>query len=62
AAEAEALITNGAISGGMIPKVDSALRAAAAGVPTLIGDSRQEGALRALLDRGEAEGPGTRIS
>ena len=40
---------NGTVTGGMIPKVEAALRAAAAGVPTTITDGRQTGALGALL-------------
>ena len=43
------LLDNGTVTGGMIPKVEAALRAAAAGVPTTIADGRQTGALRALL-------------
>ena len=47
-AEARDLLDNGTVTGGMIPKVEAALRAAAAGVPTTIADGRQTGALRAL--------------
>jgi acetylglutamate kinase len=58
-AEARALIEAGAIAGGMIPKVEAALRSNAAGVPASIIDGREAGALRAFL-RGEA-GVGTTV-
>ena len=48
-AEAQDLLDNGTVTGGMIPQVEAALRAAAAGVPTAIADGRQTGVLRALL-------------
>ena len=46
--EARALIADGTIAGGMIPKVEACLHAASLGVPTQIIDGRVE---RALLDR-----------
>ena len=49
AAEARELLDNSAVTGGMIPKVEAALRAADAGVPTAIADGRQAGALGHLL-------------
>jgi acetylglutamate kinase len=55
---ARELLAGGAIAGGMIPKVESALRAAAAGVSAVIVDGREAGALRGAL---AAEGAGTRI-
>ncbi len=48
ATEARQLLTTGAVSGGMIPKVEAALRAAAVGVPTTIADGRVTGALRSV--------------
>ena len=64
-AEARDLLESGAVTGGMIPKVQAALRAAAAGVPTEIADGTKEGALRALLAQDAAPGAadlaGTRI-
>lgn len=48
-AEVRDLLDNGTVTGGMIPKVEAALCAAAAGVPTTIADGRQTGALRELL-------------
>ena len=42
---ARALIADGTISGGMIPKVEACLHAAAMGVPAQIIDGRSEGAL-----------------
>lgn len=57
-AEARELLAGGTIAGGMIPKVESALRAASAGVPTVVIDGREAGALRSAL---EEAGPGTRI-
>ena len=67
AGEARELLDNGAVTGGMIPKMEAALRAAAAGVPTAIGDGRQAGALRRLLAAAPVEHTatqpaGTRIS
>jgi acetylglutamate kinase len=53
--ECEGLIASGAIGGGMIPKVESCLRAAESGAEALIVDGRQPYALRAAL-RGEARG------
>lgn len=58
--EAQRLLADGTVAGGMIPKVESALRAAAAGVPAAIADGRQPKALRALLDGSSPTG--TRIA
>lgn len=55
-AEARALIAGGTIAGGMIPKVEACLHAAALGVPATILDGR---AAHALLGGG---GAGTRIT
>ncbi len=44
--EARELLATGAVTGGMIPKVEAALQAAAAGVRTTIADGRVAGALR----------------
>jgi acetylglutamate kinase len=52
---AERLIADGAIGGGMIPKVEACLRAAEAGAEALIVDGREPGALRDAL-RGAARG------
>ena len=61
--EARELLERGVVSGGMIPKVEAALRAAESGVPTTILDGREAGALRSLLDAKEGdEKAGTRIS
>jgi acetylglutamate kinase len=49
AEQARDLIASGAVEGGMIPKVESALLAAAAGVHAVIVDGREEGTLRAVL-------------
>jgi len=59
AQEARALLDDGTIAGGMIPKVEAGLRAAAAGVRTVIADGRAEGALRSILE--ERDSLGTRI-
>ncbi len=56
---ARELLKSGAVAGGMIPKVESALRAAAAGVPTVVVDGREAGALRKALT---GEQIGTHIS
>jgi acetylglutamate kinase len=63
AAEAGELLKGGAVTGGMIPKLEAALAAAAAGVPTCVVDGREAGVLRALLDeeRSDASVGGTRI-
>lgn len=58
-AEARALLADGTVAGGMIPKVEAGLQAAAAGVATSVIDGREGGALRRLL---AGEGAGTRIS
>ncbi len=60
-AEARELIASGAVAGGMVPKVEAALQAAAAGVPASIIDGRVEGALRSLLAGDAGAGPGTSI-
>jgi len=60
AEEARGLLAEGTVAGGMIPKVEAALRAAAAGVPTAIADGREAGTLRALLDGSSLAG--TRIA
>jgi len=54
--EAAALVEEGIVSGGMIPKVEACLRAAAGGTRTAIIDGRQPHALLAALDRGELAG------
>lgn len=52
------LIASGAVGGGMIPKVEACLRAAAAGAAALIVDGREPHALLAALDDAA---PGTRV-
>lgn len=47
--EVRELIASGTAGGGMIPKLDAALRAAAVGVRALVINGRQEHALRAAL-------------
>ena len=47
AAEARELVAAGTATGGMVPKIEAAMRASAAGVPTVIVDGREAGALRA---------------
>jgi acetylglutamate kinase len=54
--EAEALVEEGIVSGGMIPKVEACLRAATGGTRTAIIDGRQPHALLAALERGELAG------
>lgn len=54
--EARRLLSEGVVAGGMIPKVEAALHASAAGVPTVVLDGRERGALRALLLEGRAAG------
>jgi acetylglutamate kinase len=49
AADHATLLETGAVSGGMIPKVEACLEAAAAGARSLIVDGRQPGALLAAL-------------
>jgi acetylglutamate kinase len=56
AEEAAALVEEGVVSGGMIPKVEACLRAAAGGTHTAIIDGRQPHALLAALERGELAG------
>lgn len=53
ASEARALVADGTVSGGMIPKVEACLHALSLGVPVQIVDGRKPGVLRAL------EGTGT---
>jgi len=57
--EARALVTSGAIAGGMIPKVQAALTAAAGGTRTVVLDGRQPHALREALAGGLAGQRGT---
>lgn len=52
AAAAEALIAEGTIAGGMIPKVRACLEAAQLGVPAQVVDGRLPGVLRDLDGRG----------
>ncbi|MGB2695272.1 MAG: acetylglutamate kinase [Dehalococcoidia bacterium] len=54
------LLDNGVVAGGMIPKVEAALHAAASGVPAHIVDGRRAGALRDVIAGQQAAG-GTRI-
>jgi acetylglutamate kinase len=54
--EAEALVEEGVVSGGMIPKVEACLRAATGGTRTAIIDGRQPHALLAALERDELAG------
>jgi acetylglutamate kinase len=49
AGEARALVAAGTIAGGMIPKIEAALAAAAGGTRTVVLDGRQPHALRAAL-------------
>lgn len=49
AAEARALLDNGAVTGGMMPKVQASLTANLRGVPAVIADGTQAGTLRTLL-------------
>ncbi len=58
AASARRLLAEGTVAGGMIPKLEAALRAAAAGCRTWIVDGREAGALPAALEGG---GSGTRV-
>ena len=62
-AEARELLKSGAVSGGMIPKVEAALRASEGAVPTSIIDGREAGALRELVTQGPHDEAliGTRI-
>lgn len=52
AAEARALIADGTVAGGMIPKVEACLHALSLGVPVQIVDGRQPGMLRSLEGNG----------
>jgi acetylglutamate kinase len=54
AADARSMIERGIVDGGMIPKVEACLRAAAVRARTLVVDGRRPGALRACLSSGEA--------
>ena len=56
AREATALVEEGIVSGGMIPKVEACLRASAAGTHTAIIDGREPHALLAAMERGELAG------
>lgn len=51
---ARRLIEAGVIDGGMIPKIEAGLRAAASGTRVVIADGRQEHALLGLIDGGAA--------
>ncbi|MGQ9573137.1 MAG: acetylglutamate kinase [Dehalococcoidia bacterium] len=53
---AAALIDEGTVSGGMIPKVEACLRACEGGTRTAIIDGRQPHALLAAVERGELAG------
>ena len=63
AAEARALLDNGTVSGGMIPKVQASLIAHLRGVPTVIADGTQAAVLRGLLSAGPdaPQGAGTSV-
>lgn len=62
ASEARELLETLAVTGGMIPKVQAALRAAGTGVRTVITDGRQSGTLLGLLSGEQATRlGGTRI-
>jgi acetylglutamate kinase len=54
--EAATLVEEGIVSGGMIPKVEACLRAAAGATHTAIIDGRQPHALVAALEQGELTG------
>jgi acetylglutamate kinase len=54
--EAAALIDQGTVSGGMIPKVEACLRACQGGTRTAIIDGRQPHALLAAVERGAFAG------
>jgi acetylglutamate kinase len=58
APSARELLAAGTVTGGMIPKIEAGVRASGAGVPTLVVDGREAGALRAALTGKDA---GTRI-
>ena len=49
AAQAKELVEQGTATGGMVPKIDAALRAAAAGVLAVVVDGREPGALRSAV-------------
>jgi acetylglutamate kinase len=52
-AQAQALIDSGVASGGMIPKINGALAAAAAGTTTCIVDGRQPNVLAHAIESDE---------
>ena len=52
--EARGLIASGIAAGGMIPKLEAAVRAAAAGCPARVVNGTQAGALAAVLSGGSA--------
>ena len=54
--EVAALVREGIVTGGMIPKVEACLRASMGGTRTAIIDGRQPHALPAALERGELAG------
>jgi acetylglutamate kinase len=56
--KARELIADGTISGGMIPKIEACLHAAALGVEVQIVDGRVPGALRSLEGAGTIITPG----
>ncbi len=56
---AKDLLDSGAVAGGMIPKLEAGLRAAAAGVETIVVDGREAGAIRQAVSGTPI---GTRIS
>lgn len=56
AAEAREMLSGDAITDGMIPKVEAALRASAANVPTDIADGREAGTLRAITGAPQPDG------
>jgi acetylglutamate kinase len=59
AAEAERLVNTGVAAGGMIPKLEAAIRAASAGCATRIADGTEPGALARIL---ASEGEGTTVT
>lgn len=58
AAKAEALRSDGALSGGMIPKVEACIRAAESGAVAFMANGRTPGTLHRIIDGAEL---GTRI-
>jgi acetylglutamate kinase len=55
AGDARSMIDSGVVNGGMIPKVEACLRAAATKTRTLIIDGRRPNALRACLSEGRGD-------